>query len=102
MPDWEARSQVVVVGTGVAGLTCAIDVAFRPAFPGILYAGLVVTDTAGGAPPQRAALSGRGIAPRISLGDETYNYGTVSAPTNATFTLSNAGSAPFGFSVAGF
>ena len=27
MPDWEARSQVVVVGTGVAGLTCAIDVA---------------------------------------------------------------------------
>jgi L-aspartate oxidase len=26
-PSWEARSQVVVVGTGIAGLTCAIDVA---------------------------------------------------------------------------
>ncbi len=25
MPSWEARSQVVVVGTGVAGLTCALD-----------------------------------------------------------------------------
>ena len=24
-PSWEARSQVVVVGTGVAGLTCALD-----------------------------------------------------------------------------
>lgn len=26
-PAWEARSQVVVVGTGVAGLTCALEVA---------------------------------------------------------------------------
>lgn len=26
-PAWEARSQIVVVGTGVAGLTCAIDAA---------------------------------------------------------------------------
>ncbi len=26
-PTWEARSQIVVVGTGVAGLTCAIDAA---------------------------------------------------------------------------
>jgi L-aspartate oxidase len=27
IPDWEARSGIVVVGTGVAGLTCAIDAA---------------------------------------------------------------------------
>ncbi|MET3805029.1 L-aspartate oxidase [Nakamurella sp. UYEF19] len=27
LPTWEARSQVVVIGTGVAGLTCALDLA---------------------------------------------------------------------------
>lgn len=42
-PTWEARSQVVVIGTGVAGLTCAIDAA---------HAGLTVLLLTKGAPDE--------------------------------------------------
>jgi hypothetical protein len=56
---------------------------------------LVVTDSAGGAPVQRLALSGNGVAPAITMGTGTYAFGNVSSATAATFILANTGTAPF-------
>ncbi|GAB3625896.1 Serine/threonine-protein kinase PknD [Pandoraea terrae] len=80
--------------TLAASASCNIGVTFTPSARGNQTATLAVTDAAGGASTKHLSLSGTGVAPRISLGSQTFNYGTVSTATAATFSLTNSGSAP--------
>ena len=74
--------------------TCTFDVGFDPTTAGSKAATLTVRDTTGGAAAVSVNLSGTGVSPKVSISGAN-NYGRVTVPTTATFTLSNTGTGPY-------
>jgi hypothetical protein len=92
--DYVIATDTCTGATLAASASCSIGLTFTPSAVGSRAASLTVTDSTGGATAQHLSLSGTGVAPTISLGSPTYAYGAVTVATNATFTLTNSGTAP--------
>jgi hypothetical protein len=76
--------------------SCQVTVTFNPTSTGSKSASLAVSGKSGAASfSVGSSLSGTGVAPRLSFGASSYNYGTVTAAKAHTFTLSNTGTAPY-------
>ena len=74
--------------------SCTFDVGFDPTAAGSKAATLTLRDTTGGAAALSVNLSGTGVAPKVSISGAS-NYGRVTVPTTATFTLNNTGTGPY-------
>jgi hypothetical protein len=78
-----------------AGSSCIINVSFKPTNAGTRAGTLSVTDNASGS-PQKAALTGTGVIPAVSLAPTSLNFGKMpvgitSAPMNVTLSNTGAG-----------
>ena len=83
-----------------AGASCPLNVTFTPAARGIRD-GLLQIITADAGSPQTIALSGKGIAPLVTLSAPTLNFSSQLVGTTSvaqTITLSNSGDAPLSIS----
>jgi hypothetical protein len=80
--------------------TCTVTVAFTPVGAGARSASLTITDN-GASSPQKASVTGTGVAPTVSLSPTSLSFGnqtvaTTSAPM--TLTVTNSGPGPLSIS----
>ena len=70
------------------GSSCTMNVTFNPTSNG-LKTGTVAAPVTAGAAGAPALATGTGLAPNLSLGAGTFNFGVVANLANSTFTLTN-------------
>jgi Beta-propeller repeat len=86
-----------------ASLSCTISVSFFPTFPLTRTGSVTIADNAANT-PQTVMLSGVGVGPEVSFGQNSFNVGSQLITTSSSaqvVTLTNAGNAPLTISSIG-